>query len=176
MSPTHDLFPDDRIAGCTLRPTTDADFGWQVELFSSAREMDRQHAPLPEEQWWSLMEMQVRAQETHYRAHYPGCRLDVLERDDERIGRLYTGLVEGEIRVMDIILLPAVRNRGLGSAILTALMDIATDRGRPLSLHVEQFNPAHRLYTRLGFAPLEMRGIYQYMKWMPAGCPAVAAR
>ncbi|CCG09067.1 GNAT family N-acetyltransferase [Pararhodospirillum photometricum] len=169
-------FRNERIAGCRLRPTTSEDFSWQVTLFSSTREMDREKAPLPDDQWWPLMEMQVLAQESYYREHYPGCRLDVIERNGERIGRLYTGFVGPELRVMDIALLPACRNQGLGTAILTELMEIATSLERPLSLHVEPFNPAHRLYQRLGFQALEMRGIYQYMRWLPKGheVPSVA--
>jgi GNAT superfamily N-acetyltransferase len=54
---------------------------------------------------------------------------------------------------------PAFRGRGVGTALLAALIDVATDRGvRRLSLSVEGENPAMCLYVWLGFvrlAPLD---------------------
>jgi hypothetical protein len=32
--------------------------------------------------------------------------------------------------------------------------------GKPVTIHVEVFNPAMRLYERLGFRPIEERGSY----------------
>jgi hypothetical protein len=36
-----------------------------------------------------------------------------------------------------------------------------------LSIHVETFNPAKRLYERLGFVVAEDKGVYQLMTWSP---------
>jgi hypothetical protein len=33
----------------------------------------------------------------------------------------------------------------------------------PTSLHVEPFNPARRMYVRMGFEPREVRGLYELM-------------
>jgi predicted GNAT family acetyltransferase len=37
--------------------------------------------------------------------------------------------------------------------------------GKPLRIHVERFNPALRLYERLGFTPIADRGVYLFMEW-----------
>ena len=37
--------------------------------------------------------------------------------------------------------------------------------GRLLRIHVERFNPALRLYERLGFHPIADRGVYLFMEW-----------
>ena len=34
----------------------------------------------------------------------------------------------------------------------------------PVTLYVEPYNPARRLYERLGFGPIELLGIYQRME------------
>ena len=45
------------------------------------------------------------------------------------------------------------------------LMEEARDQGLPVRLHVEKFNPALRLYERLGFRPLEDLGVHLLMGW-----------
>jgi hypothetical protein len=35
-------------------------------------------------------------------------------------------------------------------------------------MHVERFNPALRLYERLGFRLVEDRGVYLFLEWQPA--------
>jgi ribosomal protein S18 acetylase RimI-like enzyme len=47
-----------------------------------------------------------------------------------------------------------------------ALDEAARDR-LPVRLYVEQFNPALRLYQRLGFLPIGEQGIYIHMEWTP---------
>jgi hypothetical protein len=38
----------------------------------------------------------------------------------------------------------------------------------PATIHVERFNPALHLYERLGFRLAEDKGVYYFMKWLPA--------
>jgi hypothetical protein len=38
-----------------------------------------------------------------------------------------------------------------------------------VSIHVEKFNPAMRLYRRLGFLTEEDKGVYDLMRWRAAG-------
>ncbi len=65
---------------------------------------------------------------------------------------------------MDITLAPAFRGLGIGSQLVRDLMD----EGRPVTLHVEAFNPARALYERLGFtAAQDERGAYLSMVWTP---------
>jgi hypothetical protein len=37
--------------------------------------------------------------------------------------------------------------------------------GKPLRIHVERFNPALRLYERLGFRQIDDRGVYLFLEW-----------
>lgn len=72
-----------------------------------------------------------------------------------------------EIRIMDIALLPEHRGRGTGTALLHRLMAEATSAGKFVSIHVERFNPALRLYRRLGFEPAADEGVYVRLEWRP---------
>ena len=40
--------------------------------------------------------------------------------------------------------------------------------GKPVSIHVERFNPELRLYARLGFRQVEDKGVYLLMSRPPA--------
>jgi GNAT superfamily N-acetyltransferase len=51
--------------------------------------------------------------------------------------------------------MPHARNRGLGSALLRDLVDEAAAAGKPMTIYVEKFNPAMRLYQWLGFVAFE---------------------
>ena len=70
---------------------------------------------------------------------------------------------------MDIALLPEHRGAGIGSAVLRGLLAEAAAAGKPVRIHVERLNPARRLYERLGFAPIEDKGVYYLMEWRPGG-------
>ena len=58
-----------------------------------------------------------------------------------------------------------IRNRGIGTRLLRELQEEARSAGKPLRIHVERFNPALRLYERLGFRQTEDKGIYLFLEW-----------
>jgi hypothetical protein len=51
------------------------------------------------------------------------------------------------------------------TTLLRAFQAEAAASGKPLRIHVERFNPALRLYERLGFRQIENRGVYLFMEW-----------
>lgn len=148
-----------------LRPETADDLPFLRDLYASTR-LD-ELAPVP----WSaadkraFLDQQFEAQRRFYREQFPDTAFDVIEVDGEPAGRLYVDRRPGEIRVVDIALLPAWRGRGIGSGLLRQLMDEAAGQRRPLRIHVEKNNPAYRLYQRLGFTVLEDKGVYDLLEW-----------
>jgi ribosomal protein S18 acetylase RimI-like enzyme len=116
----------------------------------------------------AFVEHQFSAQDAHYRQNYPGATLDVIELDGSAAGRLYVHRGARDIRIMDIALAPAVRARGIGTALLRSLMAEADTTGRKLSIHVEMNNPARSLYARLGFTPAGEHGVYVLMERAPS--------
>jgi len=107
--------------------------------------------PWTDEQKTAFVAMQFAAQRQHYQREYSGARFEVIERDNVPIGRLYVHERSDEIRVMDITLVAQARNQGIGSSLLRAVLDAGARSKRPVTIHVERFNPAQRLYERLGF-------------------------
>lgn len=124
--------------------------------------------PWPEAAKLAFLAEQSDLQHRHYVANYPGAELLLIESDAVAIGRIYVYRSPGEIRLMDIALLPGWRNRGIGSALVRELMAEARASGSSLTLHVEPANPAQRLYQRLGFSLIEQRGVYDFLGWNPA--------
>lgn len=119
----------------------------------------------------TFLRMQFDAQHRHYQLHYPQARYDIVELGGEAVGRLYVARDPDEIRVLDIALLDAWRGQGLGSTLVGQLLAEAGASGRRVTLHVEENNPAARLYHRLGFRQTEIHGLYRRMAW----CPPVPA-
>ncbi len=152
-----------RSFGLVFRPIVDADLAFLAELYASTREAELAPVPWPEETKRAFLLDQFAKQHDHYRQHYRGADYWLIERDGGPIGRVYVYRSPGEIRLMDIALLPAQRGRGLGAAMLAELIDEADRHGAQITLHVEADNPVKRLYQRLGFVLVEQRGPYEFL-------------
>ena len=137
--------------GIRLRPEAESDLPFLLTLYRSTREQELALVPWTDEQKTAFVAMQFTAQRQHYRREYDGARFEVIERDNVPIGRLYVHERPDEIRVMDITLAAEARNHGIGGALLRAILDVGAQSKRPVTIHVERFNPAQRLYERLGF-------------------------
>ena len=68
---------------------------------------------------------------------------------------------------MDVALLPAYRGRGVGTQLLEQILAEGRQLNLPVTIHVERFNHALRLYERLGFRVEEDKGVYLFLKWTP---------
>lgn len=123
-----------------------------------------------------FVSMQFDAQEAHYRQSFPQAELSVVElgEADARVpvGRLWVDRRVASVHVLDIAFLEDHRGQGLGTACLRRLMAEAVARGVPLTIKVERFNLARRLYERLGFAEEGEHGMHVQMAWR--ACAAVA--
>jgi ribosomal protein S18 acetylase RimI-like enzyme len=122
-----------------------------------------------EEQKAAFVRQQFEAQHRWYQDHYDGAQFDVILVDGAPAGRLYVHRRPKEIRLVDIALLPEFRKGGLGTSILLDLLAEGEAAGKPVTIHVEVFNQAMRLYERLGFRPIEERGPYRLMEWRAPG-------
>ena len=76
---------------------------------------------------------------------------------------------------MDIALLPGFRGGGIGTALLNDILAEGERTARPVTIHVESFNPAQRLYARLGFVKVASNGVYYLLEWKPPGTSAAGA-
>ena len=151
--------------GFALRPELDGDVPFLMQLYASTREAEL--APVTAwsaEEKRAFLAQQFAAQRHHYRTMLPNCTFEVIEQDGVPAGRLYLEEHDSQVHVVDIVLVAASRGQGVGTAILRALIDHAAARGRGVGIFVEKFNPALRLYRRLGFTEIDDTGVYLEMK------------
>ena len=149
--------------GIRLRPITEADEAFQRELYGSTRAEELARVPWSEEQKRAFLDMQFRAQTVHYAKHYPDGEFLIIEDGGRAIGRLLLHRAPDEIHVIDISLMPDHRRRGIGTKLLQGVLAEAETSNRRASIHVEHFNPAKRLYERLGFRYVKTDGVYDLM-------------
>ncbi len=156
-------------SSCSLQfiPIGDADLPFLGRLYASTREHEMAHTDWDAEQAANFLASQFAIQHRYYQEHYPYGNFMRIDADGAPIGRVYWHWSEQDahLNLIDIALLPAWRGRGIGSQLLARLMDMACQRGLPLVLHVEQYNPALRMYQRLGFRESGPKGAYIKMQW-----------
>jgi ribosomal protein S18 acetylase RimI-like enzyme len=147
------------------RPCRTDDVPFLRHLYATTREDEMRLLPWSEEQKTAFLDMQFTAQKTHYDGYYPDCQFLVIELEGTAIGRLYIDRGEDEISIIDIALLPAYRSRGIGRMLLEEILEEGAATGRKVTIYVEHFNPARRLYDRLGFRHVDTNGVYHLMEW-----------
>ena len=159
--------------GFALRPETDADIPFLMRLYASTREEELAPVPWTPEEKQAFLAGQFQAQRQHYRSHYDGCAFDVLTWRGEPAGRLYLDARPSRLHIVDIALMPEWRGQGVGTALLKALQAAGRANGKGVGIFVEKFNPALRLYRRLGFTDVADREVYLEMEWRPPAQRAV---
>ena len=149
----------------TLRPVGPDDHDFLVEVYGSTRAEEMTLVPWTNEQRDAFVRSQFAAQQEHYVKKYPAASHDIILSNGRPVGRLYVARLDHEIRIVDITLLPAERNAGIGSYLIRQLLDEAKRSGKVTRIYVEEFNPSLRLFERLGFSPSEQHGIHLLLQW-----------
>ncbi len=136
----------------TRRAVRSDDASFLLRLFRSFR-IDIDHAiDLSEAEKRTFIQQQFEAQRRSYRHRYPNANPKVILADGKRAGRIWVAYLEDQIRLVDIMMLPAFQNQGIGTHLIEQLKEEARASGRPLRHMVHTTNQdALRFYRRLGF-------------------------
>ncbi len=152
-----------------LRPATRDDLPLAARLYAAFRSPELLLAPWSAEDKQAFLDDQFRLQHSHFVRQFH--RADfwiVCDADMAPVGRFYLDRSIREWRLVDILLAPAARGRGIGSALIRWAQALAANAGADgIALHVAINNPrAQALYMRLGFVAHESAdGLHIPMRW-----------
>jgi ribosomal protein S18 acetylase RimI-like enzyme len=147
-----------------LRPAGEADEDFLSRVYASTRAEELAPLPWSDDQKQAFLAQQFHAQSADYAANFADGSFDVVLVDGEPAGRMIVARREDELKLVDIALLPAHRGQGVGSSLIAPLLDEADERGVRVTIYVERFNRALRLYGRLGFETVHDTGMYLRME------------
>lgn len=148
-----------------LRPATPADDDFILLVYASTRADEMRQVPWTAEQKEAFVRMQFAAQKSHYAAAYPQASHDLICVDEAAVGRIYLNRGPEIFHILDITVLPQHRNLGIGSVLLGRLLEEAGESGKAVTIYVESFSPAVRLFERLGFQKDQQQDYLFLMKW-----------
>lgn len=153
--------------GLNIRPARESDRPFIESLYHSTRD-DLRMLDAEPDFIEALIEQQQEAQQQGYGEQFPNAFYLILEKQSDPIGRVVLDFAENEIRIIDIVLIPAARSMGYGSSILYALKHAAETVCTPLVLSVYKTNHAARkLYEQHGFAVEQGNPMVDQMVWYP---------
>ena len=162
------LAPESNSLGIELRAVVEGDQDFLFSVYASTRTEEMELVDWSMEQKESFLRMQFEAQTKHYSLYYPNAEYKIIERLGLSIGRLIVENRGDHFLIMDIALLPEFRRLGIGTFLMNEVKQEAALLHLPLVLRVEFFNPAIRLYDRLGFVKTrDVNSVYQEMVWAP---------
>lgn len=158
------------LGALTLRPECDEDRPFRFRLFCKSRlpEFELLKQQLGPEAYEQIMHFRFHAQTVSYCNSFPQARFDIIELGGDAIGRIVVDRPGSMIHIVDQAVVPALRNRGIGTAVMRSLMTEAAQDGLPVRLKVASSNdPSMRLYLRLDFVAIEDAPLYIEMEWKP---------
>src|SRR5688572_5051195 len=153
--------------GLDLRLARVDDEEFLLSLFYSARP-ELAFIPLPPAQLRLLMRQQYEMQQRDYTSRYPHAEHWIITMNAETVGKIMFERSAAALHIIDFIIVPDWRKRGLGSSILAALKGCVDTKVGVLSLCVEHQNiHAQRLYQRLGFIKKQSTDTHELLAWSP---------
>jgi ribosomal protein S18 acetylase RimI-like enzyme len=155
------------LASVRVRPISADDLPLLNRIYASARELELAQSGWSDAEKKAFLDQQFHCQHRYYQEHYADAQFMVIERDGIGVGRLYWRAKGAHASLIDISLLPAHRGQGIGHALMTRLTACADRDEQSITLHVEPYNPARRLYRRHDFFEVANNGVYMQMRRLP---------
>ena len=149
----------------SLRAATNEDNAFLLEVYKSSRGDDLRELDWDEKRISEFLDMQYEAQQRLNETEFQNAVDQIILLEGKPVGRLLVERRDQQIRCVDLALLPAYRNRGLGAFLVRQLQDESRREDRPLRLQVIRFSRAVNLFERLGFARTSETGTHFQMEW-----------
>jgi ribosomal protein S18 acetylase RimI-like enzyme len=148
-----------------LRPARPEDTTFLFSVYASTRRPELAPLGWDDEAAQAFLRAQFEHEDYDWHNHLPGAECMVVMRGRLPVGRLYVARSAHEIRVLDLTLLPEHRRQGIGTMLLTTLLDEARATRRTVRLHVDRSNGLAELCRSMGFLPAATRAGAWLMEW-----------
>lgn len=147
------LTPDDASSmAAALRPELPQDEPFVRRLILETIAAELSASAWPEPMRSHLLGVQYAGRRQSNRVNFPAAASQVIEAEGADAGWVVVNTTPDEVRVVDIMVLPALRGRGIGTAVVRGILAAAAELRIPVRLNVYTTNHAAiRLYERLGF-------------------------
>lgn len=166
-------FMTDSLPGMRLRAASADDAAQILSLYRGSRE-DLLALPLPADAMDTLIAQQLFSQQVGIQQNFPNARTWVVEFQHHLVARMIYDTATDRMRLIDIIVAPALQRRGLARQLIQLLQQKACDRNVPLELRVMKTNPgARRLYAKCGFATVAQDDLGEQMRWQRVSDPCL---
>jgi ribosomal protein S18 acetylase RimI-like enzyme len=153
------------ISTIRLRDATAEDAELLYRIYASTREEELSLLSWSEPETIAFLRSQSDAQLREYSSRFPQSGYQIIMLGDVPVGRFFVSHSPAEIRIVDLAILPTFRDRGFGQYLIREVLEEGERTGKPIRLHVEEYNRALRLYQRLGFVSIGRLGIYLELEW-----------
>lgn len=148
----------------SLRPSAEDESEFLTRVYASTRKDEMAAWGWSPAQQEAFIKMQFDARRRGYMASYPEAETNLVYLGDVPVGSLVTSRGPGEIRLLDISLLPEFCNRGIGGELISMLIAEAAPLNSAVRLSVARGNRAAHLYERLGFVATGGDAVYCEMQ------------
>lgn len=143
-----------------LAPVVPSDKSFLFEIYASSRTEELQFVPWTDEQKHAFLQSQFQAQHDYYFSNYPNGSFNLIKINGAAAGRLYMAESGGEIRIIDMTLLPEFRNQGIGTRLISDVLEDGAVRQKSVTICLETYNRSQNLFSRLGFICVSNDGVY----------------
>lgn len=141
------------VGNVHLRPETPDDDTFVRGLLAELKAAEFAPLALPAEALAQLVESQVAIYRHGHAIQFPDARHQVITTQDYgRAGYLAMVHHGDALHLTQFLVASALRGRGIGTATLATLLGTARSDGLRLRLSVNPWNPARRLYERMGLS------------------------
>lgn len=152
----------------TLRPEGPRDEAFLRRLIVDTVGAELGASAWPEPMRSHLLDIQYAARRHYHGSGLPETSSQIIQADGSDVGWFLTTDLPHEIRLVEIMVLPEQRGRGIGTAALRPLLAAAAAASKPVRLTVNVTNRAAiALYERLGFRRIDGDKVQHFMEYSP---------
>jgi len=159
--------------GITIRPEQTGDEDFLFKVYASTRQEELDLTGWNADMRAAFLDMQFKAMRQGYRTMFPAAEFSIILRDEGKMGRMVIDRTDMEIRVVDLALLPEVRNQGIGTLLMQHICREAEQSKKTVTLSVLKNTRPVSWYQRLGFSIIGQTGFYEEMERRLAGVSSI---